>query len=60
MATTKPRYNITVDEEMFREIENFRFENRFQTRSAATVELIRRGLEVVKKEKELNGRTAVR
>ena len=34
------------------EIENFRFENRYQTRSAATQELIRRGLETVKKEKE--------
>lgn len=32
------------------EIENFRFERRYQTRSEATVELIRLGLEAVKKE----------
>lgn len=29
MATDKPRYSITVDEEMFKEIEDFRFEHRF-------------------------------
>ena len=37
---------------MFQQIEDFRFEHRFQTRSEATVELIRRGLESLKKEKE--------
>lgn len=50
MATTKPRYTVSVDTEMFNEIENFRFENRFQTRSEATVELIRLGLEQLKRE----------
>lgn len=52
MATNKPRYTVSVDDEMFKAIENFRFENRFQTRSAATVELIRLGLEQLKKEQE--------
>lgn len=51
MATNKPRYTVSVDVEMFDAIENFRFENRFQTRSEATVELIRLGLEQLKKEK---------
>ncbi|MCI9576876.1 MAG: hypothetical protein HFJ84_09575, partial [Clostridiales bacterium] len=51
MATKRKRYLISVDDEMFPAIENFRFENRYQTRSAATQELIRRGLETVKKEK---------
>lgn len=50
MATNKPRYTVSVDDEMFNAIENFRFENRFQTRSEATVELIRLGLEQLKKE----------
>lgn len=45
MATKRPRYMISVDDEMFNAIENFRFENRFQTRSEATAELIRLGLE---------------
>ena len=47
MATDKPRYSITVDEETFEKIEDFRFSNRFQTRSQATVELIKLGLEKV-------------
>lgn len=50
MATTKPRYTVSVDEELFQQIEDFRFENRYQTRSEATVELIRLGLEQIKKE----------
>ncbi len=52
MATERPRYTVSVNNEMFKEIENFRFENRYQTRSEATVELIRRGLESLKKEQE--------
>ncbi|MEF9839435.1 MAG: hypothetical protein RR869_08785 [Lachnospiraceae bacterium] len=52
MATKKPRYTVSVDDEMFDAIENFRFENRFQTRSEATVELIRLGMEQLKKERE--------
>ena len=46
MATDRPRYTVSVDEEMFRQIEDFRFKNRFPTRSEATVELIRLGLEL--------------
>lgn len=50
MATKKPRYMISVDNDMFNAIEDFRFERRFQTRSEATTELIRLGLEQLKKE----------
>jgi metal-responsive CopG/Arc/MetJ family transcriptional regulator len=53
MATKKPRYMISVDTEMFNAIEDFRFEHRFQTRSEATTELIRLGLEELKK-REIN------
>lgn len=42
---------ISVDDEMFNAIEDFRFENRFQTRSEATAELIRLGLEALNKKK---------
>ena len=48
MATEKPRYTVSVDRELFQKIEDFRFEHRFQTRSEATVELIRLGLESLK------------
>lgn len=50
MATNKFRYTVSVDNDLFQRIEDFRFERRFQTRSEATVELIRLGLEVLKKE----------
>ena len=52
MATNRPRYTVSVGEELFKRIEDFRFEKRFQTRSEATVELIRLGLEALKKEGE--------
>lgn len=52
MATKKQRYMISVDDEMFDKIENFRFEHRFQTRSQATAELIRLGLETIKNEQQ--------
>lgn len=52
MATDRPRYTVSVDNEMFQEIENFRFEKRFQTRSEATAELIRLGLEALKGEQQ--------
>lgn len=55
MATDKPRYSITVDDEMFKAIEDFRFENRFQTRAQATVELIRLGLEKIAEEQGKGG-----
>lgn len=51
-ATKKHRYMISVDDEMFEAIEDFRFERRFSTRSEATSELIRLGLEVIAKESE--------
>ena len=50
MATNKPRYTVSVDNDLFQKIEDFRFEHRFQTRSEATVELIRLGLKVLEQE----------
>jgi len=51
MPTQKPRYCITVDEEMMKEIDDFRFENRYNSRSKATLELIRLGLQTIKEQK---------
>ena len=39
MATEKPRYTITVDEELLKKIDDFRFENRCKSRFAATLDL---------------------
>lgn len=52
MATDRPRYTVSVDPELFQKIEDFRFEHRFQTRSEATVELIRLGLEALERDKD--------
>lgn len=48
MATTRPRYTVSVDDELFQQIEDFRYKNRYATRSQATCELIRRGLASIK------------
>lgn len=52
MVTDRARYTVSVTAEMFEAIEDFRFKNRYQTRSEATAELIRLGLEQLKKEQE--------
>ena len=49
MPTEKPRYCITVDDETLKEIDDFRFENRYNSRSKATCVFIGMGLEYLKK-----------
>ena len=49
MPTKKPRYTIIVDDELLKQIDDFRFENRYPSRSAATLDLIRLGMNEVKK-----------
>ncbi len=50
MPTDKPRITVVVDDEMLQQIEDFRFENRYPSRSAAMVELIRLGIEKLRRE----------
>lgn len=52
MPTQKPRYTVVVDEDLLRQIDDFRFENRFPSRSAATLELIRMGIQQLEREKQ--------
>ena len=52
MPTGKPRYTVIVDEELLKRIDDFRFENRYPSRSAATLELIRLGLEQLEKDQK--------
>ena len=54
MPTEKPRYTVIVDEGLLKRIDDFRFENRYPSRSAATIELIRLGLEQLEKEQKKN------
>ena len=52
MPTERPRYTVIVDEELLKEIDDFRFENRYPSRSAATLELIRLGMDAIKKQQK--------
>lgn len=52
MPTEKHRFTVIVDEELLKEIDDFRFENRYPSRSAATIDLIRRGIEQLQKDQE--------
>lgn len=58
MPTEKPRITVVVDDDMMQQIEDFRFENRFPSRSAAMVELIRLGIEQIKKEQAEKARSS--
>ena len=51
MSTEKPRFSITVDDELFKRLEDYRFENRCPNRSQAVVELIRQSLDEYDKNK---------
>lgn len=52
MPTNKPRYTVIVDEELLERIDNFRFANRYVSRSAATLALIRLGFEAIEKQQK--------
>jgi len=50
MPTEKPRFTITVTDEMLKEIDDFRYESRYPTRTKAVNELFRIGIETLKKQ----------
>ena len=50
MPTEKPRYTIVVDHDLLNRIDDFRFKHRYPSRSAATLDLIRLGLEELDKQ----------
>lgn len=51
MPTEKPRFTVIVEGGLLDQIDDFRFGNCYPSRSAATIELIRLGLNQLKKEK---------
>lgn len=51
MPTEKPRFCITVDEDLLAQIDEHRFAKRYTSRSKATVNLIRLGLEALRTQK---------
>ena len=50
MSTDRPRYTVSVDDELLKQIEDYQFEHRYKTRSGATVELIRLGIQQLMQE----------
>lgn len=52
MSTERPRYTVSVDDELFQKLEDFRYENRYPTRAAATAALVRLGLEEFERRKK--------
>jgi len=45
MATEKPRFSITVSEDMYQKINEYHHKNRFSTQTKAIASLIEKGLE---------------
>ena len=52
MGTERPRYTVSVDQDLFDQIEEYRFKHRYKTRSDATVDLISRGLLTLEQNKK--------
>lgn len=45
MATKKPRFSITLDEDLFNRVNEYQHEKRYATQTKAIVDLIQRGAE---------------
>lgn len=47
MPTDKQKFTVIVDDELNKQIEDYFYNNRLRSKSAAAVELIKMGLQVV-------------
>lgn len=54
MPTNKPRYSVVIDDETLKKVDDHWYNNRFKSRSQATVDLIKKGLEALEKEQNNN------
>lgn len=52
MGTEKPRFTITMDEELLSQIDDFKFDNRIKNQSKAIVQLVRNGLAKLEQDEE--------
>ena len=52
MPTTKPIISLAIDETLLERLDDFRYENRFPSRSAAILYLIRKALDTIDAEKK--------
>lgn len=53
MATEKPRFTITMEESLLDAVDDFKFENRIKNQSKAIVELVKLGLEELKRTEQI-------
>ena len=47
MPTEKPRFTITMDEELFKKIDEFKYEYRYKNQTQTVLALIEKGIEVL-------------
>lgn len=52
MATNKPRFSITVSDDVYQQINEYQHEHRLATQTKAVLAFIEKGLEVIQKEKK--------
>ncbi|WP_195985508.1 hypothetical protein [Clostridium sp. D33t1_170424_F3] len=50
MENNKTRFTITVDNDLLKRIDDYRFNNRMPNRTVAVIKLIEMGLEVLEQE----------
>lgn len=50
MPTKKPIISVVLDEETLKKVDDFRFENRIDSRSKALNELIKKGMKALEEE----------
>lgn len=54
MPTDKPRFTITMDEELYRKIEDFKFQYRYKNQTQAVLALIDMGIESIQAKMSAN------
>lgn len=52
MATEKPRFTITLDDELLELVEDFRYKNRYPNRTMAINALLEAGIEALKEQED--------
>ena len=50
MPTNKPRFTVTMSDEMLQQIDDFKFANRYKTQNQAVIALVRRGIEELERQ----------
>nr|DAI64272.1 MAG TPA: PUTATIVE NICKEL-RESPONSIVE REGULATOR FACTOR, TRANSCRIPTION REGULATION, RHH [Caudoviricetes sp.] len=49
MPTSKPRFSVAIDDDLLKSVDDYKFENRLKSQNQAINELVRAGLEELRK-----------